>query len=107
MPAGAPHRIVPTETSIMMRYKQMHAGLEGVAWYCDRCDAEVYREVWDTATALSQLKYDEVSSRFAADASLSDVPPLRISTPRHLIWQTFVGPKWHTRSEPIWPLVET
>jgi hypothetical protein len=26
--------------------------------------------VWDTATTLSQLKYDEVSSRFAADASL-------------------------------------
>ena len=69
VPAGAPHRIVPTVTSIMMRYKQMHAGLEGVAWYCDKCDAEIYREVWDTATALSQLKYDEVSSRFAADAS--------------------------------------
>ena len=70
VPAGAPHRVVPTETSIMMRYKQMHGGLEGVAWYCDKCDAEIYREVWDTATALSQLKYDEVSSRFAADASL-------------------------------------
>jgi len=70
VPAGAPHRIVPTETSVMMRYKQMHAGLEGVAWYCDNCDAETYREVWDTATTVSQLKYDEVASRFAADASL-------------------------------------
>jgi len=70
VPAGAPHRIVPAETSVMMRYKQMHAGLEGVAWYCDSCDAEIYREVWDTATTLSQLKYQEVSSRFAADASL-------------------------------------
>ena len=49
VPAGAPHRIVPAETSVMMRYKQMHAGLEGVAWYCDNCDAETYREVWDTA----------------------------------------------------------
>jgi hypothetical protein len=48
----------------------MHAGLEGVAWYCDSCDAEIYREVWDTATTLSQLKYEEVSSHFAADASL-------------------------------------
>jgi len=48
----------------------MHAGLEGVAWYCDRCDAEIYREVWDTATTVPQLKYQEVSSRFAADASL-------------------------------------
>jgi hypothetical protein len=70
VPAGAAHRIVPTETSVIMRYKQMHAGLEGVAWYCDSCDAEIYREVWDTATTLSQLKYDEVSSGFAADASL-------------------------------------
>jgi 3-hydroxyanthranilate 3,4-dioxygenase len=70
VPAGAPHRIVPSETSIMMRYKQMQAGLEGVAWYCDNCDAEVYREVWDTAAVVSQAKYEEVSSRFAADALL-------------------------------------
>ncbi len=70
VPAGAPHRIVPTETSVMMRYKQMHAGLEGIAWYCDSCDAEIYREVWDTAATVPQVKYDEVTSRFAADASL-------------------------------------
>jgi 3-hydroxyanthranilate 3,4-dioxygenase len=70
VPAGAPHRIVPTETSVTLRYKQMHAGLEGIAWYCDSCDEEIYREVWDTASSVSQLKYDEVSSRFAVDASL-------------------------------------
>jgi len=70
VPAGAPHRMVPAETCIMLRYKQMHAGLEGVAWYCDSCDAEIYREVWDTETTMSQLKYEEVSSRFSADASL-------------------------------------
>jgi 3-hydroxyanthranilate 3,4-dioxygenase len=70
VPAGTPHRIVPTETSITLRYKQMHAGLEGVAWYCDNCDAEIHRQVWDTAATLSQLKYDEISSHFAADASL-------------------------------------
>jgi len=65
---AAPHR--SAETSIMIRYKQMHAGLEGVAWYCDSCDAEIFREVWDTETTMSQLKYEEVSSRFLADASL-------------------------------------
>jgi len=70
VPAGAPHRIVPSESSIMLRYKQMQAGLEGVAWYCDTCDSEIYREVWDTATSVSQQKYAEVSIRFAADASL-------------------------------------
>jgi len=70
VPAGTPHRIVPTGSSVMMRYKQMHAGLEGVTWYCDNCDAEIYREVWDTAKTLSQLKYQEVCSRFANDAAL-------------------------------------
>jgi len=70
VPAGAPHRIVPTETSVMMRYKQMHAGLEGMAWYCDDCGAEIHREVWDTATTLPQQKYAEVASRFVADAAL-------------------------------------
>ena len=70
VPAGAPHRIVPSETSVMMRYKQMHAGLEGVAWYCDDCDAEIHREVWDTGTTVSQAKYEEVTSRFAGDTSL-------------------------------------
>jgi mannose-6-phosphate isomerase-like protein (cupin superfamily) len=70
VPAGAPHRIVPAETSIMLRYKQMQAGLEGVAWYCDNCDAEIYREVWDTEASVSQAKYAEISTRFAAEASL-------------------------------------
>jgi 3-hydroxyanthranilate 3,4-dioxygenase len=70
VPAGAPHRIVPSEPSVMMRYKQMNAGLEGVAWYCDNCGAEIYREVWDTAATLPQAKYEEVSSRFVADSSL-------------------------------------
>ena len=54
----------------MMRYKQRYSGLEGLAWYCDGCDAEIYREVWDTATTLSQAKYQEISARFAADPSL-------------------------------------
>ena len=98
VPAGAAHRIVPTETSVIMRYKQMHAGLEGVAWYCDSCDAEIYREVWDTATTLSQLKYDEVSSRFppthrCGSAATADADPIR-----HPIWKTFVGLKWLAKS---------
>ena len=74
VPAGAPHRIVPAETSIMLRYKQMNAGLEGVAWYCDDCGAEIHREVWDTAADLSQAKYQEISSRFAADAARRKCP---------------------------------
>ena len=65
VPAGTAHRIVPWETSSVLRYKQMHAGLEGVGWYCDSCGAEIYREVWDTETTVSQAKYEEISSHFA------------------------------------------
>ncbi len=36
VPGGTPHRIVPTEPSIQMRYKASHPGLEAVAWYSDR-----------------------------------------------------------------------
>lgn len=70
VPAGAPHRIVPRESSVMLRYKQMQAGLEGAAWYCAGCDAEIYREVWDTVTDVSQAKYQEVCARFAGDVAL-------------------------------------
>ena len=70
VPAGTPHHIVPSESSVMMRYKHMHPGLEAVAWYCDTCAAEIHRVVWDTAETVSQLKYAEETSRFAADAAL-------------------------------------
>ena len=110
VPAGAPHRIVPRETSVIMRYKQMHAGLEGVSWYCDNCDAEIYREVWDTAATLSQLKYDEVSSRFAADAALRTCRDCEHAGTadgpiRRPIWQDFGGPKWLATLQPSRPLL--
>jgi 3-hydroxyanthranilate 3,4-dioxygenase len=57
IPAGTPHRITPNESSIMYRYKAEEAGLEGVAWYCEACGAEVHREVWDTAEELPQEGY--------------------------------------------------
>ena len=78
VPAGAPHRIVPTESSVMMRYKQMHAGLEGMAWYCDNCDAEIYREVWDTATTVSQAEIRRGDFPFCRRRIAAHVPPLRI-----------------------------
>ena len=43
VPAGAPHRIVPAETSVVLRYKQMHAGLEGVVWYAALCTPHTLR----------------------------------------------------------------
>ena len=70
VPAGAPHRIIPAEESVMLRYKPQHAGLEGVSWYCPSCSAELYREVWDTETSASPKMHRQVSGRFAADAGL-------------------------------------
>ena len=77
VPAGAPHRIVPAETSVMMRYKQMHAGLEGIAWYCDNCDAEIHREVWDTADDRVASEIRRRNVPFCRRRIAADVPPLR------------------------------
>jgi mannose-6-phosphate isomerase-like protein (cupin superfamily) len=70
VPSGTPHRIVPSEESIMLRYKAQQPGLEGMAWFCEACDAELHREVWDTATALSQDMFSSLGARFAADPAL-------------------------------------
>ena len=70
VPAGAPHRIVPGTESVVMRYKARHAGLEGTAWYCERCDHEVHREIWDTAERSPQAGYLAASERFNADERL-------------------------------------
>jgi 3-hydroxyanthranilate 3,4-dioxygenase len=70
VPAGAPHRIVPDAESVMLRYKPQPAGLEGMAWYCGGCGAELHREVWDNDKTLSQDMYHRTSERFAADPHL-------------------------------------
>lgn len=70
IPAGTPHRIVPEQASLQHRYKAREAGLEGVAWYCETCGAEVHREVWDTAQELPQLAYARIAQAFNATAAL-------------------------------------
>jgi len=70
VPAGAPHRIVPDGESVMLRYKPQPASLEGIAWFCSGCGAELHRQVWNEATAVSQTMFDTVSRRFAANAAL-------------------------------------
>jgi hypothetical protein len=42
VPAGAPHRIVPDEESVILRYKSQPAGLEGLAWFCAGCGTELH-----------------------------------------------------------------
>jgi hypothetical protein len=68
VPAGAPHRLIPDGTNVTLRYKAQNPGLEGVAWYCESCGDELFREVWDTATEISQDAYLRVATGFNADA---------------------------------------
>jgi 3-hydroxyanthranilate 3,4-dioxygenase len=70
VPAGAPHRILPAEESVMLRYKPQHPGLEAVAWFCAGCGIELYREVWDAASELSLERYLAVGARFNGEAPL-------------------------------------
>ncbi|MGH7072976.1 MAG: hypothetical protein ACREFD_02080 [Stellaceae bacterium] len=67
VPAGTPHRILPDGESVVLRYKPQPAGLEGLAWYCDGCGAELDRAVWDADSVPSQAKFLEISQRFAGD----------------------------------------
>ena len=38
VPGGTPHRIVPSEPSVMYRYKANEAGLEAASFHCAQCD---------------------------------------------------------------------
>ncbi|MBT7769578.1 MAG: hypothetical protein HN705_06300 [Rhodospirillales bacterium] len=64
VPAGTPSRIIPKKRSVQYRYKAAEAGLEGVAWYCEKCGCQLYREVWDTADELSQAAYFRITRKF-------------------------------------------
>ncbi len=70
VPARTPHRIVPTTESVQYRFKPDRPGLEGVTWYCERCDHELWREIWDTAEELPQEGYLRACRAFNADPAL-------------------------------------
>jgi hypothetical protein len=70
VPAGTPTRLVPDGESINLRYKALHAGLEGVAWFCETCGEEIHREEFDTESELPQEAYLRACERFNDDAEL-------------------------------------
>ena len=70
VPAGTPHRIVPSEPSIQYRYKAEQAGLEAVSFYCDACGTVLLKDTWDTAEELPQTAYLRVVTAFNADESV-------------------------------------
>jgi 3-hydroxyanthranilate 3,4-dioxygenase len=67
VPAGVPHRIVPAAETIQYRYKLPESELEGVAWYCDGCGAELHREVWELQSELPQEAYLRIARAFNED----------------------------------------
>jgi 3-hydroxyanthranilate 3,4-dioxygenase len=70
IPAGYASRYTAAKESIQYRYKAEKPGLEAVAWFCPKCDAELHRETWDTAREISQEGYIRATSRFNTEAAL-------------------------------------
>jgi 3-hydroxyanthranilate 3,4-dioxygenase len=64
-----PHRIAPNTETIQYRYKLPESALEGIAWYCEQCGHELYREVWEIAAELPQTAYLRITQAFNADAA--------------------------------------
>ncbi len=83
VPAGTPHRIVPADESVQIRYKARSAGLEGVAWFCPGCDRELHRVEWDTAETVSQQAYLDACLAFNDDEQLAALRRLRRTTPAY------------------------
>ena len=70
VPAGVPHRILPSEESIQHRFKLPESELEGVAWYCEGCGAELHRDIWSLVDASPRQGYLRACTRFNDEASL-------------------------------------
>lgn len=70
VPAGTPHRFLPDSPSVIHRYKPREPGLEGIAWYCEKCDAEIQRYVWNTSEMIPQAAYLAYCKSFNASESV-------------------------------------
>lgn len=82
VPAGTPHRIIPKNESIHYRYKLPESELEGVAWYCNECGDEVYRDVWELAKELPQEGYQRACDEFNTEESIRTCPRCGVIHPR-------------------------
>lgn len=70
VPAGVPHRLDAHEPSIVIRYKAANAALEGVVWYCETCDAEMYREDWRLDAETPQAGYLRLCRAYCEDMQM-------------------------------------
>ena len=103
VPAGTPHRIVPSAESVVQRFKLPESDLEGVAWFCDECGKQLHREVWRLADELPQEGYLRACNAFNAAPEFRNCsqcgashPPVDLSGFR---WETISRAQRSARSE--------
>jgi len=70
IPGGTPHRIIPSEPSILYRYKAEHSGLEAVSFYCETCGQLMFRDTWDTSEEMPQAAYLRIVETFNKEDAL-------------------------------------
>jgi 3-hydroxyanthranilate 3,4-dioxygenase len=70
IPKATPHRIETSELAVHLRYKANSPQLEGVAWFCDGCDHEVWRMEFDLTAELPQEGYLRACDTFNSDEEL-------------------------------------
>jgi len=66
LPAGTPHRYVPATESVQLKYKAAIPGAEAAAWYCRRCETELFRHTFDTSSLPVDEGYAAGVTAFAA-----------------------------------------
>lgn len=86
VPGGTPHRLLPREASVHLRYKADDPGLEAVAWFSEATGKEISRVTFDCATELPQDGYlractlfNETPSMRACPATGTVLPPIDLS----------------------------
>ncbi|HLI21489.1 MAG TPA: hypothetical protein VKV32_10255, partial [Stellaceae bacterium] len=73
VPGGTPHRLVPQEESIHLRYKAAKPGLEAAAFY--KGADEIARITWDCENELPQEGYLRACRTFNSDIKLRGALP--------------------------------
>ena len=67
VPAGIPHRILTHSSGNVIRYKAREPGIEAAVWYCESCDSELDRKVWNSSDTVAQIGYQQACERYNAD----------------------------------------
>jgi mannose-6-phosphate isomerase-like protein (cupin superfamily) len=66
IPAGTIHRLHPEGENVTYRYRARQPGAEAVLWFCEKCNAELFRYDYDGDATLVQTAYAEACDAFNA-----------------------------------------